>query len=125
MLVEAAFSAARAPGPLRAFHRRINQRRGFQIATVATAREMAVLCWRLVTKGEDYAFARPSLVAHKRRGLELAAGPESRRGPTAGPSRDYHIKHLSDAEKAFVEQQERAYEVLVSHWQPQKPAPPS
>ena len=125
MLVEAAFSASRAPGPLRAFHRRINQRRGFQIATVATARKMAVLCWHLVTKGEDYAFARPSLVAHKRRGLELAAGAESRRGPIAGPSRDYHIKELRDAEKALVEQQERAYEVLVSHWQPQKPAPPA
>ena len=44
MLVEASFSASRAPGPLRAFYRRINQRRGFQVATVATVRKMAVLC---------------------------------------------------------------------------------
>src|SRR3954452_16166536 len=29
MLVEAAFSASRAPGPLRAFYRRIRDRRGF------------------------------------------------------------------------------------------------
>jgi transposase len=122
MLVEAAFSASKAPGPLRAFYRRIKDRRGFQVATVATARKMIVLCWHLVTKGEDYAFARPSLVAHKRRSLELAAGAESRRGPIAGPSRDYHIKQLRDAEKALVEQEERAYEVLVAHWQPQKPA---
>lgn len=121
MLVEAAFSASRAPGPLRAFYRRIKDRRGFQVATVATARKMVVLCWHLVTKGEDYAFARPSLVAHKRRSLELAAGAESRRGPVAGPSRDYHIKQLRDAEKALVEQEERAYEVLVAHWQPHKP----
>ena len=122
MLIEAAFSASRAPGPLRAFYRRIKDRRGFQVATVATARKMVVLCWHLITKGEDYAFARPSLVAHKRRSLELAAGAESRRGPVAGPSRDYHIKQLRDAEKALVEQEERAYEVLVAHWQPQKPA---
>lgn len=121
MLVEAAFSASRAPGPLRAFYRRIKDRRGFQVATVATARKMTVLCWHLITKGEDYAFARPSLVAHKRRSLELAAGAQSQRGPVAGPSRDYHIKQLRDAEKVLVEQEERAYEVLVAHWQPKKP----
>ena len=121
MLVEAAFAAARTPGPLRAFYRRVKDRRGFQVATVATARKLTVLCWHLVTKGEDYAFARPSLSAHKRRKLELAAGAESRRGPTAGPSHDYFIKQLRDEEKAFVEQQERAYEVLVAHWQPKKP----
>jgi len=122
MIVEAAFSASRAPGPLRAFYRRIKDRRGFQIATVATARKMTVLCWHLITKEEDYAFARPSLVAHKRRTLELAAGAPSRRGPVAGPSHDYFIKELRDAEKVLVEQEERAYEVLVAHWQPHKPS---
>lgn len=82
MIVEAAFSAARAPGPLRAFYRRVNDQRGFQVATVAPARKMTVLCWHLVHRDEDYAFARPSLTAHKRRKLELAAGAEPRRGPT-------------------------------------------
>jgi hypothetical protein len=38
------------------------------------------------------------------------------------PSRDYHLKQLSDAEKAIVEQQEWDYEVLVAHWQPKRPA---
>ena len=123
MMVEAAFSASRAPGPLRAFYSRVKDRRGFQVATVATARKMTVLCWHLVTKGDDYAFARPSLVAHKRRSLELAAGATPHPGPVAGPSRDYHVKQLRDAEKALVEQEERAYEVLVAHWQPQKPQP--
>lgn len=122
MLVEAAFAAARTPGPLRAFYRRLKDRRGFQVATVAVARKMTVLCWHLVTKDEDYAFARPSLNAHKRRKLELTAGAESRRGPVAGVSRDYHIKQLRDAEKELVEHAERAYEVMIAHWQPQKPA---
>jgi transposase len=55
MLVEAAFSAARAPGPLRAFYTRIKTRRGCQVATVATARKLTVLRWHLVTKNQDYA----------------------------------------------------------------------
>lgn len=121
MIVEAAFSASRTPGPLRAFYKRIKDRRGFQVATVATARKMTVLCWHLVTRDEDYAFARPSLNAHKRRKLELAAGAESRRGPVRGATHDYHIKQLRDREKAIVEQQERAYEVMIAHWQPQRP----
>ena len=121
MIVEAAFSASRAPGPLRAFYRRINDRRGFQVATVATARKMAVLYWHLINRDEDYAFARPSLTAHKRRKLELAAGDTSRRGPVRGATHDYHVKQLRDHEKAIVEQQERAYEVIVAHWQLKKP----
>ena len=123
MIVEVTFAAARTPGPLRAFYRRISQRRGVQVAVVAVARKMVVLCWHLATKGEDYAFARPSLTAHKRRRLELAAGAPSRRGPTAGPSRDYHVKQLRDHENKMVEQQERAYEVMIAHWQPRRPAP--
>jgi transposase len=53
MLVEAAWSAARAPGPLRAFFKRVQARRGFQVAVVATARKMTVLCWHLVTREQD------------------------------------------------------------------------
>ena len=49
VLVEAAWSASRAPGPLRAFYQRVNARRGFQKAMVATARKVTVLAWHLVT----------------------------------------------------------------------------
>ena len=61
MLVEAAWAAAKTPGPLRAFYERVRGRRGMQVAVVATARKLATLCWHLVTTGQDYAFARPSL----------------------------------------------------------------
>src|SRR5579884_3443928 len=44
MLVEAAWVAVKTPGPLRAFYERIRSRRGMQIAVVATARKLAVLC---------------------------------------------------------------------------------
>jgi transposase len=124
MLVEAAWTAARVPGPLRAFFRRIKARRGFQVAVVATARKLATLCWHLAVKDQDYAFSRPALNAHKRRKLELTAGAaRQRRGSTPGTSRDYHLKPRRDAERAMVEQAERAYELLVAHWQPRKPAP--
>jgi len=41
---------------------------------------MTELAWHLVTKDQDYAFARPALVAHNSRKLELAALAPSRRG---------------------------------------------
>ena len=63
VLVEAAWSATRAPGPLRAFYHRVQARRGFQKAVVATARKLTILAWHLAVKDQDYAFARPSLVA--------------------------------------------------------------
>jgi transposase len=122
VLVEAAWSASRAPGPLRAFCQRIKARRGFQTAIVATARKMKVLAWHLVTKDEDYAFARPALITNKRRKLELAAGAPSRRGNHRRPGEAYHSKQRRNEETAVVEQAERAYEILVAHWQPRKPA---
>ena len=122
VLVEAAWSAVRSPGPLHAFYQRIRTRRGFQVAVVATARKMTVLAWHLITSGQDYAFARPSLVAHKRRKLELAAGAPSGRGSNRGAAYAYNVKALRDQERAEVERSERAYEVLVAHWQPKKPA---
>src|SRR6188472_2121962 len=65
LLVEAAWAAAKAPGPLHAYFLRIRARRGHQIAAVATARKMAVLVWHLLAKETDYLWARPALVAHK------------------------------------------------------------
>src|SRR5262249_17086601 len=65
MRFEAAGRASRAPGPLRAFYQRVRARRGMQVAAVATARKLAVLCWHLTIRQEDYAFALPSLIAHK------------------------------------------------------------
>jgi transposase len=124
VLVEAAWSASRAPGPLRAFYQRVKARRGFQKAVVATARKMTVLAWHLVTKDQDYAFARPALVTHKRRKLELAAGAPTRRGNYGLPGAAYNDKQRRNEEKLAVEQAEHAYEILVAHWQPKRPRPP-
>ncbi|MBV9059702.1 MAG: IS110 family transposase [Pseudonocardiales bacterium] len=120
MLVEAAWSASKAAGPLRAFYQRVQARRGMQIAAVATARKLAVLCWHLIIKGEDYAFAQPSLVAHKRRKLELRAGHVSTRG-RKGTASGYSLKAVRTAERQLAAQAETAYRTMVAAWQPSKP----
>ncbi|WP_198344620.1 MULTISPECIES: hypothetical protein [Mycobacterium] len=54
--------------------------------------------------------------------FELAAGAPSRRGNHRQPAAADNSKHRRHEENAIVEQAERAYEVLVAHWQPRKPA---
>src|SRR6266540_5224671 len=120
MLVEAAWVAAKVPGPLRAFYERVRARRGMQIAVVATARKLAVLCWHMISNGEDYAFERPSLTAKKLRALELRAGQPSRRGQK-GTAAAYSPKEVRQRENALAEQGEHAYRQLVANWQA-KPA---
>jgi len=53
-------------------------RRGVQVAAVAVARKLVVLCWHVLSKDEDYAFARTSLTRQKTRRLELTAGASRR-----------------------------------------------
>jgi transposase len=121
MLVEAAWAAAKAPGPLHAFFVRIRARRGHQIAAVAVARKLAVLCWHLLTKEADYLWARPALVANKKRSLELRAGQPAKRGNKPGAAHAYNIKALRDQEMSIAQQAERAYEQFVGQWRPRGP----
>jgi transposase len=120
VLVEAAWSAAKSPGPLRAFAQRTASRRGRHVATVAVARKLAVLAWYLLSRGEDYAFQRPSLVRRKRRTLELKAGaPRAKPGPRPDPV----WKTGTDAaETRVAEQAEAAYRRLVADWHATRPA---
>lgn len=99
VLVEAAWSAVRSPGPLRAFGERVRVRKGSQVAAVAVARKIACLCWQLLSKEEDYAFARPSLMRAKIRRAELDAEAKERA-----------------AERELVERSEAAYRRLVADW---------
>jgi transposase len=121
MLVEAAWAAAKTPGPLHAFYERVRGRRGMQVAVVATARKLATLCWHLVVGEQDYAFARPSLTDTKLRALELRAGLPARRGQK-GKAAAYSLKEVRRRERALAEQAEVAYRQLVAGWQPKPPA---
>jgi transposase len=113
VLCEAAQAALRTPGPLRAFGARVTARRGRQIAVVAVARKLASLAWRLLTDGEDYAYASPSRVRLKLRRIELLAGAERHQGrplattPT-GPR---------EQERELALAAEHAYERMVGDWQ--------
>lgn len=123
MLVEAAWAAAKAPGPFHAFFLRVRARRGHQIAAVAVARKLVVLCWHLLTKETDYLWARPALVANKVRAMELQAGMPARKGNKRGAAYAYNVKELRDREIEVARHAESAYERLVSQWQPRLPKP--
>jgi transposase len=115
VLVEAAWSAAKAPGPLRAFAQRTAARRGRHVATVAVARKLAVLAWHLLTRSEDYAFQRPSLVRRKLRALERQAGaPRAKPGPKANP---VWTTVSDESEKRLALQAEIAYRRFAADWQ--------
>jgi transposase len=116
MLVEAAWAAAKAAGPLHAFFVRIRAKRGHQIAAVAVARKLAVLCWHLLTKDEDYLWARPALVANKTRAMELQAGKPQNKGNRRGPAYAYNVKTLRDQEMQIAVQAERNYARFVDRW---------
>src|SRR6266540_6209456 len=115
VLVEAAWHAARTAGPLRAFHQRVAARRGGNIATVAVARKLAVIAWHMLSRGEDYAFARPSLTREKIRRLELMTGAEHQKGKRIGV---FASKEQHRLDKELAAQAELAYRRLVQDWQP-------
>jgi transposase len=119
-LVEAAWSAAKAPGPLRGFAERTAARRGRHIAAVAVARKLAVLAWHLLSRGEDYAYQRPSVVRRKLRRLELKTGaPRAKRQAGAVPL--WGSRAQDDLERALARQAELAYRRLVTDWQQTRP----
>ncbi|QSZ60461.1 IS110 family transposase [Rhizobium sp. ZX09] len=122
MLIEVAWSAASVPGPLRAFFLRIKDRKGLNVAAVATARKIANLIWQLLTKEAPYRWARPAFVAMKMRKLELRAGAAKAHGP-AGPARDYWIKEIRHREMELVAQAEAAYAAMVEAWRDRPPKP--
>ncbi len=115
MLVEAAWAAARSPSPLRAFFRRIAAKRGQHIAAVASARKLATIIWYMLTKNEDYIWARPGLMARKFRAVELRAGlpPEHAK---RGSAYDYNIPEKRVAERRRNEVAEAEYANFTSAW---------
>ena len=122
LLVEAAWHAARTPGPLRGFHQRIAARRGANIATVATARKMVLIAWHLLSRREDYAFMRPALYREKIRKIELLIGAPRQQGRSLTGRR--HLKtDQRQAEKEIAAQHEAAYLRMVADWKASRPQP--
>jgi transposase len=91
------------------------------VAAVAVARKLAVVCWHLLRKNADYHWARPALLAHKVRAMELQAGLPEKKGNKRGPAYAYNVKELRDREIEVARHAERAYERFVTGWQPRGP----
>ena len=118
MLVEAAWAAARSPGPLRALFARSAARRGKHIAAVATARKLAMIVWHMLTKETDYIWVRPALLARKLRTVELRAGYPAEHAKR-GAAYDYNIPEKRAEERSRVEVAERDYERFTARWKAQ------
>lgn len=116
LLVEAAWQTVRSPGPLRAFYERIKARRGAHVGAVAVARKLAVLIWHMLSKGADYAWGRPTLLARKMRKMELVAGEQAQRGQR-GSAYGYNRPELRQADRGMAKQAEQVYRRLMQHWQ--------
>jgi len=108
LLIEAAHTAIRTPGPLRAFHARLKARRGPQVALCATARKLAVLAWHLLTSGQDYRYGAPTITQRKLRTLQRKAGDS---GPMISLAGEAKRKTL---EKRLLEEAERNYRTHVA-----------
>lgn len=115
VLVEASWSAIKTPGPLRAFYQRVRERRGAQVAIVATARKLASLAWQLLTTGQDYAFKRQTIIDRKLRALELLAGAPDHRGRQHQPG-TLTIKERTALERQLTDQAELAYKRVIQDW---------
>jgi hypothetical protein len=80
--------------------------------------KLACLFWCLLTSGEDYAYAQPSLTQKKMRRLELQAGAPRRQGGRHVWSTNDAMRH---AERALAEQADLAYKRNVADWQATRP----
>ena len=69
----------------------------------------------MLSHGEDYAFARPSLTREKIRKLELATGAERQKGKRIGV---FATKEQHRLDKELAAQAELAYRRLAQDWQP-------
>ena len=74
-----------------------------------------MIAWHMLSRGEDYAFARPSLTREKIRKLELATGAERQKGKRIGV---FATREQHQLDKELAAQAELAYRRLVQDWQP-------
>jgi hypothetical protein len=72
-----------------------------RIAAVATARKLAMIIWHMLTKGTDYIWMRPALLARKFRSIELRAGLPSSHAKR-GSAYDYNIPEKRAEERDLL-----------------------
>jgi transposase len=70
LLTQAAQHAGRHPGPIGAFFRRLEKRKGRQVAITAVARKLVTVAYLMLKNNEPYRYARPELMREKFSKLE-------------------------------------------------------
>ena len=117
LLIEAAHSTVRSPGPLQAFYLRLRQRTGYNKAVVAVARKLVVLIWQMLTHDQPYSWAPPLRTHEKIRHLEIMAGkPKQPAGSKSGqPSKGGRSAYLRQrkADHDMAKLAQTQYEELV------------
>jgi transposase len=76
-----------------------------------------MLCWQLLTTGQDYAYQRPTLVARKLRTLQLRSGEPHATTPPPPGRRRATATQLAAQERHLAEHAELAYRRLIADWQ--------
>ena len=85
MLIQAAQTMGKNPGPLGHFFRRLKQRKNHNVAVVAVARKLVMIAWHMLRKNEPYRYAIPRSTETKLAALRVrATGEARRRGPAKG-----------------------------------------
>lgn len=125
LIIEAAQTTVRCPGPLQSFYVQLRKKKGHNVALVAAARKMICIIWHILRTGEPYRWSPPLLTHEKMRTLEIRAGAPKqlsgkRRGePSKGGKATYRAKRQVDWDVAKLAQQQ--YLELVKGWQTRNP----
>ncbi len=85
LLIQAAQSVGRHPGPLGAFFNRLARRKNRNVAVVATARKLVTIAWHMLKNKEPYRYATPRCTDEKLASLRvLRHGLEAKRRDAQG-----------------------------------------
>jgi hypothetical protein len=87
---------------------------------VATGRKLAILFWRMLIRGEDYAHEQPSLTRKKTRRLEITRRRAEEHPPLCRDLVDQRAD--ADAERELAEQAEASYKRTVKDQRAGAPA---
>ena len=79
LLVQAAQSVSRHPGPLGAFFRKLEKRKNRNVAVVATARKLVTIAWHMLKNKEPYRYAAPRSTDEKLAAVRVRATGKKRK----------------------------------------------
>jgi hypothetical protein len=87
MMVEAAQTASRHPGPLGHFFNKLKKKKGRNPAIVALAHKLVLIAWHMLKNNEPYRYATPSTLEAKFSRLRIQVTGEKRKGGYAKGSK--------------------------------------